>query len=133
MSIGIIRLSVRQGELESENAIQPRARSLLVNLHQRHPQILQNAFQNILNDETLDKNATEQLLLSLSVNLPKPVNGQTSARASKTDNVMATVSADATVRVSAVRALYEQMSTRDCIDIVSFPLTNSIPEVEISF
>ncbi|KAI0092311.1 armadillo-type protein [Irpex rosettiformis] len=106
MASGLIDLSLHSSESDS-GTIQARARSLLVHLHQRHPQVLHKAFQVALADEE-DHNAAQQLLLSLSVQLPE---GSKTAEVGEEDLVLATISADANIRASAVRGLYERMGS----------------------
>lgn len=106
---------------------QARARSLLVHIHQRHPTTLQRAFQEALSTPNgedqgaeTDKNHVEQLLLSLSVQLPQAGAAAGEVRQEE-DWVVATVNADATVRARAVRGLYDSLTAGDLtgLDIVS--------------
>ncbi|KAI0692328.1 hypothetical protein BC835DRAFT_1416622 [Cytidiella melzeri] len=135
MSSGLVRLSLQQEEQERDSTKQARARSLLVHLHQRHPQILQKTIQDVLSDSELDQNAAEQLSLSLSVQLPQP-GGKKNVDTGKVDLVMATTSADATVRAAAVRSLYERMASKDHtgfeLDAVSSALLARVQDSDAS-
>ncbi len=142
MTSGLILLS-----LHSPHTIEPtdgtgnasqaqaRARSLLVHIHQRHPTTLQRAFQEALStsngedqeafEADTDKNHVEQLLLSLSVQLPQ-AGAATGEVRQEEDLVVATVNADATVRARAVRGLYDSLTAGDLtgLDIVSAKFPN---------
>ena len=93
----------------SDQTDSARARSVLVHMQQRHPATLQEVFGSVLQDtEYADKkDAVEQLLLSLSVALPGP---NAAATVAELDMIVASTSADAPVRVIAVRQLYEKLS-----------------------
>ena len=91
-----------------------RGRSLLVHVQQRHPELLQTCFEAALKDAGDSKDALEQLLISLSVELP---SGTSSAK--DADMVVASTSADAAVRVIAVRELYENLAKGDLIPLDS--------------
>lgn len=134
MTSGLILLSLHSPHTTeptdatgNASQVQARARSLLVHIHQRHPTTLQRAFQEALStpngeeqEAEADKNHVEQLLLSLSVQLPQGGAAAGEVRQEE-DLVVATVNADATVRARAVRGLYDSLTAGDLtgLDIVS--------------
>ncbi|EKM52689.1 uncharacterized protein PHACADRAFT_101069 [Phanerochaete carnosa HHB-10118-sp] len=93
---------------EPDATVLARGRSLLVHVQQRHPELLQMYFEAALEDAGENKDALEQLLISLSVELPGGFAGTKEA-----DMVVASTSADAAVRVIAVRELYEKFAKGD--------------------
>ncbi|GJE92911.1 U3snoRNP10 and BP28CT domain-containing protein [Phanerochaete sordida] len=93
---------------DAESATRACARSLLVHIQQRHPETLQACFEAALKDAGENRDALEQLLISLSVDL----SGGAEA-AQDADMVVASTSADASVRVIAVRELYEKLEKGD--------------------
>ena len=99
----LIRLHITS--LESHEAVSARARSLLVHLQQRQPAALQTAFETVLNDSGEAREAVEQLLLSLSVALPE------ASSVENLDSVLASTTADSSVRAIAVRQLYEKLES----------------------
>ena len=102
---------------EADATALARGRSLLVHIQQRYPEPLQGAFEIALKDPGDKKELLEQLLISLSVELPGVASdpGETS----ETDIVVASTSADATVRVIAVRELYERLAKDDLSPVES--------------
>ncbi|KIP06398.1 hypothetical protein PHLGIDRAFT_128310 [Phlebiopsis gigantea 11061_1 CR5-6] len=92
---------------DSDRNTLPLGRSLLIHIQQRHPELLQAAFEAALIDAGDSKDILEQLLISLSVDLNGVVTD--SGTAAETDVVVASTSAEAVVRVVAVRQLYEQL------------------------
>lgn len=99
----------------------PLGRSLLVHIQQRHPELLQAAFEAALAEPGDRKDTLEQLLISLSVDLPGVVTNPSTA--AETDMVVASTSAEAVVRVVAVRQLYEQLTKDD------LPLIEKVTEL----
>lgn len=95
---------------------------MLVHLQQRHPTALQCSSETVLSEIGVDKNAVEQLLLSLSVQLPPSRDGTTNASSTEgIDAIIASTSADSSVRSIAVRDLYARLSRNDSgtLDLVS--------------
>lgn len=115
----LIHLSVQHN---TEATTQARCRSLLIHMQQRHPNILQKAFQTVLNHTEVDKDIIEQLILSLSVQIPEPTNGtDIGGQIGEVDLLLATINADSTVRASAVRTLHDRLAKGDLgnLDLVS--------------
>lgn len=116
LSTDLIRLNIQPTERIDDGAVadkhvSARARSVLVHIQQRFPAALEAAFEAVLNDSAEEKEAVEQLLLSLSVALP--VSGSGDSKDGDLDSVVASTTADASVRAVAVRRLYEQLSSAD--------------------
>ena len=126
MTSGLINLSLQHSHLAEpeldDGTVKARARSLLVHLHQRHPQVLHHAFQDALADDKVDKSSAEQLLLSLSVQLPG--SGKT-AGVGEEDLLFATMSADVSTRATALRDLYERMQSGDLKGLDSVSTSSS--------
>lgn len=113
LALLLIRSHIGGAEQPDQNETAPaRARSILVHIQQRHPAALQEVFESMLEDAEFveKKEAVEQLLLSLSVALP--VSGAVDADM-ELDTIVASTSADAPVRVIAVRKLYETLLSSD--------------------
>ena len=89
-----------------------RIRSLLVHIQQRHPDVLQSAFDDMLQADPEKKDVLEQALLSLSVDLP-------GAPGQKLDSVVSSMSSESAVRVIAVRELFEKLKVDEVAEIVS--------------
>lgn len=109
LALLLIRSHIGSVEQPDQNETAPaRARSILVHIQQRHPAALQELFESMHDDDEFaeKKEAVEQLLLSLSVALPVPGTADADM---EVDTIVASTSADAPVRVIAVRKLYETL------------------------
>lgn len=92
---------------ESDTGAFARGRSVLVHIQQRHPGALQESFEPALSNAGDRREILEQLLISLSVDIPGvPASAQAH---SDTDMVVASTSADVAVRMIAVQKLQEQL------------------------
>jgi U3 small nucleolar RNA-associated protein 10 len=100
---------------EGNGVIAARCRALLVHVQQRHPDLLQACFQTALADSEGHKDVLEQLLISLSVELPGA--SRASSGRNDADMIVASTSADAAVRVIAVRELYMKLSTSNYLPL----------------
>ncbi|KAK7688534.1 hypothetical protein QCA50_008072 [Cerrena zonata] len=89
-----------------------RIRSLLVHIQQRYPDVLQTVFNETLKTDPEKKDILEQALLSLSMDLPGS-SGQ------KLDSIVGSMSAESTVRVIALRELFEKLKTGSLEEIAS--------------
>ena len=114
---------------QDDGAVLSRIRALLVHIQQRHPDLLQACFEVAILDAGENKNALEQLLISLSVELPGGAAGTSNAK--DTDMVIASTSADAAVRVIAVRELLEKMSSSDIAESELVSRIHIIPQRRI--
>ncbi len=92
------------GEQAPDENTLARGRSLLVHIQQRHPTVLNKAFEASLN-KSEKKEPIERFLLSFSMELPGYDKGK------NLDMVVASTSADSTVRVLAIRELYDKLSS----------------------
>lgn len=101
LTVSLFKALVEQSSTESHSKI----RSLLVQVQQRHPDVLQNSYDDMLETDSDKKDVLEQALLSLSMDLP----GTTK----KLDSVVGSMNADSNVRIIAVRELYEKLKTGD--------------------
>lgn len=103
---------------EEHNAtVLARGRSLLVHIQQRHPEPLQTVFETALKDAGDSKDTLEQLLISLSVDLPGAA--ASSDEVAESDMIIASTSADVTVRVIAIRELYKRLTKDDLVPLES--------------
>lgn len=125
---------VQQSLEDSDETLQARRRALLVNLQQRHPAVLQKTFRDLLEEDKYEKSSVEHLLFSLSLVLPDSAISDGSllaAVAGGADLVLATVSADAVVRTSAIRGLYARIAKEELNDaeLVSTLVISARPEL----
>lgn len=103
-----------------------RIRSILVHIQQRYPDLLQKAFDETLQTDSEKKDALEQALLSLSMDLPGS-SGQ------KIDSIVGSMSSESAVRAISVRELFEKLATGDVEDIVSAYSPRSLSSYEPRF
>ncbi|EMD35136.1 hypothetical protein CERSUDRAFT_107124 [Gelatoporia subvermispora B] len=92
---------------ESTSEATENARKLLAQLQQRQSRQLQQAFDSFVAQREEKQEVLEQILLSLSLKLPN----SSKAQIQEEDTIVASLSADSTVRTSAVRDLLTMLSS----------------------
>ncbi|KAI0712775.1 armadillo-type protein [Cerioporus squamosus] len=88
-----------EGDTAADSALE--LRSLLSQLHQRHPDAVQTASQAIIDEDGDKRDAVEQLVMSISMPVPGPSSGDSET----TTLLVGASSGDAAVRAKAVRDL----------------------------
>lgn len=132
LTVSLFKALVEQSSTESHSKI----RSLLVQVQQRHPDVLQNSYDDMLETDSDKKDVLEQALLSLSmVSIINSVSCQWNSLTAdaqdlpgttkKLDSVVGSMNADSNVRIIAVRELYEKLKTGDSEEKVRCLLSQS--------
>ncbi|TFK83295.1 hypothetical protein K466DRAFT_498737 [Polyporus arcularius HHB13444] len=88
-----------EGDIAAESASE--SRSLLSQLHQRHPDAVQSASRAIIDEDDGRREGVEQLILSISL----PVPGPSTSDSETTTLLVGASSGDAAIRAKAVRDL----------------------------
>ncbi|KAK0476138.1 hypothetical protein IW261DRAFT_1643515 [Armillaria novae-zelandiae] len=105
LSERLIKLAV--SETESSNTVLV-ARRLLSHVHQRYPAILHSVSEEMVQDAEELKASLDNLLMSLSMNQTYSTTTGTSSKDDSNDTILASTSADAKIRLIAVKDLIKR-------------------------